>query len=427
MKSFLESLLLGAACVSLSACAAVRNTAEVAVDYNRAFADSRNEMLLLNILRAGAREPLQFSAMGTVTGTVRPSGSITLPFSGLVNGEDLSISPEVTINDGVNPNINVLPLGHKEFTQGLLRPVSSATIDLFLGQGWDRELILPLVLGGVQCSSEHVLIVKGTDKDNVPRILKAAREARRFDIVPSEVQVSERIVLPAKDALALLKDGVGEDWTVSLPEETAGDDKKQVGKRNQAAGTTAVAEVPQKDLVLEIAKSEGMALKDVHLEDACISKLREGPTSGDTLARINALFLSKNSLPDSSTHRDFPVVMRSPAGMIYFLGDLHRRLFRNDPSDCDGDVYRSLGGIELRAPGAPRWIDERDLVAIVPCDYVPPVDAAVVTKFRGRHYYIPRHATATLEVLSFLSDLIALQTSESTMTAGNPVIAITQQ
>ncbi|MEA3052898.1 MAG: hypothetical protein QOG72_1801, partial [Sphingomonadales bacterium] len=61
---------------TLGGCALSQATPKIALDYNRDFADSRNEMLLLNVLRAAAREPLQFSTMGTVQGTVGNGSSL---------------------------------------------------------------------------------------------------------------------------------------------------------------------------------------------------------------------------------------------------------------------------------------------------------------------------------------------------------------
>src|SRR5436309_8974651 len=95
----------------LTGCAATTTTNKVAVDYNRIFASSRDEVLVNNILRASAREPLQFSTMGTVTGGVRNSGSITIPFTNLIGGkEGLTISPSGTLNDGINPAVTIVPL-----------------------------------------------------------------------------------------------------------------------------------------------------------------------------------------------------------------------------------------------------------------------------------------------------------------------------
>ncbi|PSJ42224.1 hypothetical protein C7I55_08305 [Sphingomonas deserti] len=64
------------------------------------------------------------------------------------------------------------------------------------------------------------------------------------------------------------------------------------------------------------------------------------------------------------------------------------------------------------------------------CEHeAPPLRTAVSTTFQGRDYYILHGGSAdpgdrTLEVLSFLSVLIALQTSESSIQAASPIIAI---
>src|SRR5687767_2891741 len=79
--------------LALGGCATSKPTHTVILDYNKTFARTRNEMLLINVLRAAAREPLQFSTMGTVTGGVANSGSLKLPFTSLLGPGANVLSP----------------------------------------------------------------------------------------------------------------------------------------------------------------------------------------------------------------------------------------------------------------------------------------------------------------------------------------------
>ncbi|HMJ93781.1 MAG TPA: hypothetical protein VK472_06755, partial [Allosphingosinicella sp.] len=54
----------------LGACSHAGSVSRVATDYNRAFAEARDEQLLINILRAGAREPLLFSAPSEINASI---------------------------------------------------------------------------------------------------------------------------------------------------------------------------------------------------------------------------------------------------------------------------------------------------------------------------------------------------------------------
>src|SRR5687768_13340817 len=136
------------AAVLLGGCALQQSNPKIAIDYNRDFAKSRNEMLLLNVLRAAAREPLQFSTMGGVTGSVGNTASLKLPFTNLIGGGSDVLSPELTLGDAINPSITINPLGSKEFAAGILRPMGTDTIQLFMHNGWDPEFLLPLIVGG---------------------------------------------------------------------------------------------------------------------------------------------------------------------------------------------------------------------------------------------------------------------------------------
>src|SRR5205823_1224423 len=103
------------------------------VGYNGIFAKSRDEVLVTNILRASAREPLQFSTMGTVTGGVSPTGQVELPFSHIFAKDGLKL----TLKDEINPAVTIVPLADKDFTASILNPVSLSTMNYFLNQGWD--------------------------------------------------------------------------------------------------------------------------------------------------------------------------------------------------------------------------------------------------------------------------------------------------
>lgn len=356
----------------LAGCASLRSTDQVAVDYNKSFANARNKVLLLNILRAGVHEPLQFSTMSSVSGTVGNSGSIEIPFAGLIGPGKLGIAPTLSINDGLNPTVTIIPLGQKEFTQGLLRPVSAETVDLFLGQGWDRELILPLVVGGVACSEAAVHIDTG-DPAWAQYITDSAKSARSFTLAETKGEVLKTVSLPAADALSLVKEGLGPRYDVSLAKA-----KAKQGK-------------PSANIEVEIREASRTTFSNLDVTQVCRSKF---------------------NIPGSARPE---VVLRSPAAIIAFLGRLRQRL--------EAQAYDpSLPRLNRTSVGS---IDVREFVTILPCDRVEPVDAAVSTIFRGTRYCVPRSATRTLQILSFLDDIIALQTSESTVRASSPVIAIT--
>src|SRR4051794_33939221 len=137
--------------VVLSACSHGGVITHVSADYNKAMTDVRNEQLLLNIMRASAREPLQFSAMGEIAATIHRDATIGTTLDKLIAGGKNSVAN--TINFGVNnePVIKLTPLSNKEFIAGILRPTTPETLKEFTDFGWDPEFMLPLLVAGYQC------------------------------------------------------------------------------------------------------------------------------------------------------------------------------------------------------------------------------------------------------------------------------------
>jgi hypothetical protein len=73
-------LILALAHLSLSAlegCAVVDQYGSRAIEYNEQTTAAKNSIVLLNILRAAYREPLQFTDVTTVTGTASARGSLS--------------------------------------------------------------------------------------------------------------------------------------------------------------------------------------------------------------------------------------------------------------------------------------------------------------------------------------------------------------
>src|SRR5438552_1322299 len=66
----------------LTGCAVVDQYSNRAVEYNRQAEQAQQQALLLNIVRASLRRPMQFTTVQSVTGTANASGSaqLTVPW-----------------------------------------------------------------------------------------------------------------------------------------------------------------------------------------------------------------------------------------------------------------------------------------------------------------------------------------------------------
>lgn len=428
------------AAFGLCGCAATTTTNKVAVDYNRFFQRSRDEVLVDNILRAAAREPLQFSTMGTVTGGVRNSGSISLPLANLIGGKDpFGISPGVTVNEGVNPAVTIVPLADKDFTAGILTPVSLDTMNYFLNQGWDPELILTLTVGGVVCDTgkaKTLVLNRGQlyDYDNEGRpVGPSAYDAfrRMFSHTPAlpiqQVGEPETSVvrMSAKDALALLKDGVGKDRKVqSIKPVTGGKDP------GSTVDVTIVKPAEAELLGLDPSEVCSLPGLPVTIPD-------KKPSNSLEFAALPSGAQPSGRGEGGTGGLKAYAVLRSVESIIYFLGETQRDNWRRIA--CGQAVPASQTWPDydrrwLNDPRAERKLESLTLLRIDRwCGVTPPEFRAFVeTKFDDGYYYVRRSTDAlptdrTMTTLTFLDELIALETTQSTITSSAPTVTIGAQ
>ena len=401
-RSAFRAAIASALLASLAACAAMRSTEEIAVDYNRAFASSRNEVLLLNILRSAAREPMQFSTMGTVSGSVGNGGQLTIPFTNLIAGGANAISPSIQITDAVNPSITVVPLGAREFATGILTPIGTDDLQLFLHGGWDAEFLLPLIIGGIVCPDGRLLLNSGLyERRNreTGEVRHEVADAFRIFFRDSAATLSitsesgsgnpQVLTISDEQTLRLLREGVGADYSI-------------VSVEDQAPGTKRVT----------IRQTRRTVLGGLRIEELCTAlRPRTGEEATMAPASLQSLGASRGG---------GRVILRSVQTIIYYLGESHRVRMRPGTQDRRGITYFGASGESVQA--------------LFRVESGPsPGTHAVATRFHGASYYIPRFELGgpegldrTLKTLSFLDQLIALQTSESAIRSTQPILTLPQ-
>ncbi|MGH7106169.1 MAG: hypothetical protein ACREFT_06645, partial [Acetobacteraceae bacterium] len=137
--------------VLLSGCAAVDNFSSRALTYNRQAATIQEQALLLNVMRAAYRAPLQFTAFTQITGQAAVAGTaaFSLPFNPSPPSfphADVA-SPSATLSG--TEAFTVANLDTQEFYQGILSPVPLSTIDHYLEQGYPETVVLTLMVGRI--------------------------------------------------------------------------------------------------------------------------------------------------------------------------------------------------------------------------------------------------------------------------------------
>jgi antitoxin (DNA-binding transcriptional repressor) of toxin-antitoxin stability system len=141
-----------AAAAAISGCTSLQTPmTDFATDYNRVIADTRNEMILLNIVRASEGEPTHYSALSSVSGNLSIGASASASLSGIIDDVDAGAGTSISVRS--SPSFQIIPLNTRDFATGILRPVEPNVVALFLSQGWNQNLLAALMVESITCGS----------------------------------------------------------------------------------------------------------------------------------------------------------------------------------------------------------------------------------------------------------------------------------
>lgn len=364
------------------------------VDYNRVVADTRNRMILLNIVRAAYREPTYYTAFSQIEGSLNLQAGVSGSIANLAGGDATAFTP--TVNGSITnaPTFTVVPLNSEDFARGMLQPIDPQTIQLFLSQGWPVEFLAPLLVQRVECSyDDHVVARIENEPGSETPELEAAFSTISFQLGKPEPGTDYNFTVAAAEALRTITGGALDKFEVKLGQPPADHASSMITVSTQserhleaqvpdafrdacrARLTAALGESPQ--LVSRLALRSG---------DAAAVTIQDKVSVGGSTAASPGKTLALN------------VVFRSPDGIVYFLGKRLRAKLegRPQPPDAGGD---RLFDVKIDAAGP---------------------DAVVITH-RGKRWSIPATqidpASAqapvdrSLEVMALLNQLISVQTS----------------
>ncbi len=161
------ALVLSAGALILAGCAVVDQYSDRAVVYNVQAEQAQNEALLLNIVRASMRRPMQFSTVSSITGTAVASAGAgytlptNVPFRPATNGATgIATFPPVptwsfagSMSGG--PAFTIPVLDTQEFYQGILKPIPGQLYDLYLQAGYPPDLLFNLFVKKITMTVEN--------------------------------------------------------------------------------------------------------------------------------------------------------------------------------------------------------------------------------------------------------------------------------
>lgn len=339
--AFRKALVLGGALLVLAACTGGNHMVATAKDANLALEESTNEMLLLNIIRASQQKPMYFTGLADVsmTDTAKLAGTLKLPFGGDATSA-FDFSPSFTFE--ARPGFKVQILDNKEFINAIHTPASLDTLCFFLSFGWPAEFLLYVFTESV--------VAHGTRLPNVA--FSVAKTEERYGAkAPAKIIEKKRGLADFRGQVEHL---AGQPKVISVDI-----------KRVPVGPVLAAAAVEHRQVLMQI-----LALKEkgISLEDACqvSRKIASGQSNislpagflngvncvaGAAKKYVTLKFASKKVLAYKVKKPDGTMVsctvatsmrtvkeraaasnecvidqinLRSPQGMLYFLGQIAR-------------------------------------------------------------------------------------------------------
>lgn len=383
MQRYFLSTILLPVFIFGSGCSSINPSNKASVSYNNAFAKARDEVTIINILRASQRQPLQFSTISNVTGGVKYGAKLQIPFTNVIAGGEDSISPAFEFTNR-NPAITIIPLATEKFVQGISRRLDPSMPYELVAQGWPRDIVLRLSIGGVICGSgdaRRIHLNLGHDRQIDQIFASAIKDMKDFSVSAGEEQFAT-LTLTHKDALAFLKDGVGAGRSIAAVTSVAGDPTL---------------------MELQVVRSTRSEIKGIKVGQLC-ENLSQQPEKSD--------FAPLKANANESTE----LLLRSVQGMYIYLGNVQRRL-----ADTNGDCSTAQDGngeiIRIRKLCAGDAL---------------PAHTLVETRFFGDRYFVANSPSAggsqdpTSQVMALLTNLLDYQTNDALVKGATPLVSVQQ-
>lgn len=219
----------GALAFGLGGCTVVDEFSGRAVQYNLEAEQAQDQDLLLNIVRASERRPLEFTGVQSVSGTASASGSGTLTFP---FGHRPRPSPNsLALTEGVSggPTFAVAVLDTQDFFEGILAPIPLQSVDFYLKEGYPPPLVFDLFVGTVILSQTAG---NATHRVEIRNAVDSDPSALRFQLVASYLLNLGLATEPQAQSTSygpLLTGAEASEIGMLARAATAGLDVKQVG------------------------------------------------------------------------------------------------------------------------------------------------------------------------------------------------------
>jgi hypothetical protein len=361
--------------------------AVTATGYNLAMEQTQNEMLLLNAIRAMNHQPMYITDASKVTGTVKVDLSLglKLPIE-YPHATDYTIMPNIDYS--TSPAMDVNLLNSKDFMTGFLATIPQEFFAYYWDQGWPPEFILYLLVLKVD------VYQKEGDKWSLQCTLwnhpdvYANPEFETWkafaDWVDRRVSTGRRARLRTEDAVGAI---IGPAWPPPAPPPPGAPPAPMTLDQVAAVAAGLGLSLSQEGDRFRLSREKKVytLVPFSHEKYECPAEKEEGnePRSWVELTEKMPSQFVMGSRDDPTV---FALSLRSPEGVLYYLGQLARLEAKAGrallihivpyPEDCE----------ENCGPSLPLPL----FVALSKPDHDCSGDSASVRSLDRTDYFIPR-------------------------------------
>jgi hypothetical protein len=377
--------------VVLASCGVADQLSGHTLEYNAQAELIKDQNLLVNIVRAAYRRPLQFTDLSSITGNVSVSGTaaFALPFWGSRGGGQRLFEATPSITATNSPIYTVSVLNTKEFYNGILTPISIQSLSYYLHIGFPKLLLLTLLISEIEYGKPGAV----TQINNAPHQRERSKqEANVF------LDLLKRLI-----AMGLSVEDISETTRLGAPFGAKNyPDAKQVADLD--AQNIRVVPLNGSRFQLEKVTSTLRFCFDPKDADENLD-VRAGMKLGETGLVMPADLIcgAKEKAQKGATAQNqvFDIHTHSTEGVIYYLGGIARLQLGLVPpatGDFDPDVFHLKEG-----SGGPGTIS---------------------ASFEGKDYHIDVDPTGTdrsSQVLELVTELLAQNNSAKDLPASSVI------
>ena len=306
---------------TIGGCTFADDFADRATHYNLEAERSKDSGLLLNIMRAAYRKPLQFSDVASVTGTAQVSGGLgtSLPLLGRSDalGRLYQFNPTASAQGGPSFVVNIQ--NTKEFYQGILQPLPLSTVALLAAEGIPKSLLYTLLISRVTIARIGDLGDTHTISNDVFRADDYARFVSLMDLLLDAGISVEQIDPKPIGAPVSARDAASGDVVAKLRAQGL-----TLSPRKSRGSTVGYDIIPSSDSyhICFQPASTGRTLRDAGALAPVPPALFDDNACGGTAAPQRQRGVL--SLTSAGARYELQITLRSVEGIIYYLGEIAR-------------------------------------------------------------------------------------------------------